>query len=463
MDRSDELRKLAALSAVATAASAAQHHDDGTDAAAPATTNPTPATTAGSTSRYITIARRVVVNIDGNEALVRRMEKLSTRKEFSNDPTQEMAEISDLFHMKVALIQTDFQLLKQLTEIKVQASNGQHQMQHYKLMMQTLNKRHVMHVDAFKAALKVHSENVKQRQSRVGKYGQGQDQVRAALLGAGEQPAAQSSSASTSSNTPLVAAPSSSSSTSYSSSSSSVGGPPPVYAMFASPRVEVQISQELRRRGASASVSSSTSSTTATGPSGGWGPPPTINGASNDGYGKAPPFAPPIPIGFAAATAPKSAFVNGKPPQYEQQYHTSRYGGGAAYSTSYGGGGGYFANHAHTNSSGGGGGSYMQMQLQQQPPPSHSLAQQSRLKSAEQVERSIAQMGQLFSQMATLVMEQSETISRIEDDVEVGLEETKEAHVSMEQFYEISKGNRSLIIKVFLLLAFFILLFLVWT
>jgi hypothetical protein len=167
-------------------------------------------------------------------------------------------------------------------------------------------------------------------------------------------------------------------------------------------------------------------------------------------------------MGFGA-TVPTSAFINGKPPQY---HASSRYGGVAAYATPYfggngggGNGGGYFANHASGQANG-----YMQMQLQQQQqPPSHNLAQQSRLKSAEQVERSIAQMGQLFSQMATLVMEQSETISRIEDDVEVGLEETKEAHVSMEQFYEISKGNRSLIIKVFFLLAFFIVLFLVWT
>jgi syntaxin 5 len=72
-------------------------------------------------------------------------------------------------------------------------------------------------------------------------------------------------------------------------------------------------------------------------------------------------------------------------------------------------------------------------------------------------------MGQLFSQMATLVMEQGETLARIEDDVEVGLTETTEAHKSMEQFYEITKGNRSMIIKIFLLLVFFIFLFLVWT
>ena len=40
-------------------------------------------------------------------------------------------------------------------------------------------------------------------------------------------------------------------------------------------------------------------------------------------------------------------------------------------------------------------------------------------------------MGQLFSQMATLVLEQSETLARIEDDVEIGLSDTKEAHTSM--------------------------------
>lgn len=65
--------------------------------------------------------------------------------------------------------------------------------------------------------------------------------------------------------------------------------------------------------------------------------------------------------------------------------------------------------------------------------------------------------------MATLVMEQSETISRIEDDIEVGLQETEKAHTYMEKFYEISKGNRSMIIKIFLLLIILIFLFLVWT
>lgn len=73
------------------------------------------------------------------------------------------------------------------------------------------------------------------------------------------------------------------------------------------------------------------------------------------------------------------------------------------------------------------------------------------------------QMGQLFTQMATLVSEQSELITRIEDDVEAGLQETLEAQGHLQTVHDITKGNRGLIIKIFLLLLFFIFLFLVWT
>jgi len=73
------------------------------------------------------------------------------------------------------------------------------------------------------------------------------------------------------------------------------------------------------------------------------------------------------------------------------------------------------------------------------------------------------QMGKLFIQMATLVKEQSNTIMRIEDDVESGLQDTTNAHTSMMKVYDITKGNRSMILKIFLLLVFFIFLFLVWS
>lgn len=114
------------------------------------------------------------------------------------------------------------------------------------------------------------------------------------------------------------------------------------------------------------------------------------------------------------------------------------------------------------NSGGGGGGGLAHAQTQQivyAPAQTHT----DRLDNAQRVESSIMKMGSLFSQMATLVSQQSETIMRIEDDVEAGLTDTIEASKSMQDFYEITKGNRSLIIKVFLLLVFFIVLFLLWT
>ena len=40
----------------------------------------------------------------------------STRKEFSNDPAVEIAEISDLFQLKMVSIQNDLQILKQMYE-----------------------------------------------------------------------------------------------------------------------------------------------------------------------------------------------------------------------------------------------------------------------------------------------------------------------------------------------------------
>ena len=74
-----------------------------------------------------------------------------------------------------------------------------------------------------------------------------------------------------------------------------------------------------------------------------------------------------------------------------------------------------------------------------------------------------SQMGQLFAQMATMVSEQSEVIMRIEDDVEAGLEQTLQAQGHLQNVFEITKGNRSMILKIFALLVFFIVLFLVWT
>ena len=72
-------------------------------------------------------------------------------------------------------------------------------------------------------------------------------------------------------------------------------------------------------------------------------------------------------------------------------------------------------------------------------------------------------MGQMFAQMASLVMNQSETLTRIEDDIECGLQETVEGHAYVQNVYDITQGNRSMIVKIFAILLFFIILFLMWT
>jgi syntaxin 5 len=337
-------------------------------------------------SQYLNLAQQVATNIDSNELLVRRMDKLSSRKEFSNDPTEEMTEISDLFHKKVSFIQREFEKLKLMMDNKnQQMSGGQQQMQHYKLLMQALNKRHLVHIESFKTSLKIHSEHVQQRQKRVVKYGQGQDQVRVGVKG-GMDNTSQS------------------------------------YAMFSSPSIgnqnmaSVQKSQELRRRA----------------------PGPAVGSEAHTGI------------------SPSSS-DNGT--NYQHRDHRDTYNG----SSSSGRGGG---RSAHLDSSRGlnkphNGQQYMQMQLQE--PPKQDTSSRMRVQGAEKVEKAIHQMGHLFTQMATLVMEQSETLARIEDDVEIGLTDTKEGHTSMENLYEITKGNRSMIFKIFILLIFFIFLFLVWT
>ena len=58
---------------------------------------------------------------------------------------------------------------------------------------------------------------------------------------------------------------------------------------------------------------------------------------------------------------------------------------------------------------------FLQQSQMQQP-----MTSRDRLKGAQKVEATIAQMGLLFTQMASLVLEQGETITRIEDDVEIG-------------------------------------------
>ena len=296
----------------------------------------------------IQLADRIDRMVKQNEISLNKILKLCNRKEFSNDPTTEMTEVSNNFHNKIHQIKQDLQLLKQITSHRQgEPSTGVGQMkiisyqhsQHYTIMIQTITKTMTKQVEQFKGAIQQHAENVKKRQQRVSKYG---------ISTAHEMKSFDKQQ----------------------------------YAMF---------------------------STVASQPVGGDTVP---NG--NQGIHRR-----------RGHHTQVTSVITNPSMMSDQQDYDKKQGLIQAEKTKY--------------------------------------FKDQRLSNVQKIEASIAQMGELFSQMATMVMEQSETLARIEDDVEVGLEETTKAHQHMEKFYEISKGNRGMIIKIFLLLIFFIFLFLVWT
>jgi hypothetical protein len=314
--------------------------------------------------------------------------------------------------------------------------------QHYKLLLQELGKRNASQIEAFKTALRVHAEHVKERQKRVTKYGQGHEQLKAAS-GLG--------------------------STSTSTSSSDSYSQPQSYAMFSRPNIALSIQPQLHTSLGAPSNSSMSVNTAASTSLADYqksqelrrrGGTNTVGGIT---VNEVPP--PSSPQAQKDLNQFSSSYANGKPPSYMAVAGGTGMTGGASRAL-YGGSSNYYNSGTTGGSStagggggGTGGGGYHMMEQTQL----ERTRNDSRLQNAEKVEAAIAQMGRLFSQMASLVLEQSETLARIEDDVEIGLTDTQEAHKSMERFYEITKGNRGMIIKIFALLVFFILVFLVWT
>ena len=69
----------------------------------------------------------------------------------------------------------------------------------------------------------------------------------------------------------------------------------------------------------------------------------------------------------------------------------------------------------------------------------------------------LADLTNMFGKMSEMIRNQGETLTKIEDDVEAGHDNVNEGAKEIGKLYEITKGNRSLIIKVFAILIFFII------
>lgn len=72
--------------------------------------------------------------------------------------------------------------------------------------------------------------------------------------------------------------------------------------------------------------------------------------------------------------------------------------------------------NAAENGSGGGGGNFMQMELAQQQGDDQYLS--SRSTAIETIESTVAELGQIFSQLAHMVAVQGEQVTRIDADTE---------------------------------------------
>eukprot|EP01138_Halocafeteria_seosinensis_P005735 gb/GECG01005863.1/.p1 GENE.gb/GECG01005863.1/~~gb/GECG01005863.1/.p1 ORF type:complete len:351 (+),score=35.73 gb/GECG01005863.1/:1-1053(+) len=84
---------------------------------------------------------------------------------------------------------------------------------------------------------------------------------------------------------------------------------------------------------------------------------------------------------------------------------------------------------------------------------------QRRANDALHVESTISELGQMFTRMATLVVEQGETIERIDQDTSVAYENISAAEGELSKYFRMISSDRSLIIKTFLVVIFVILLF----
>ncbi|PFH54851.1 hypothetical protein AMATHDRAFT_52844 [Amanita thiersii Skay4041] len=101
------------------------------------------------------------------------------------------------------------------------------------------------------------------------------------------------------------------------------------------------------------------------------------------------------------------------------------------------------------------GGSYLQMQMVEQ----QDQYIQSRSTAIESIETTIAELGQIFTQLANMVAEQRETVQRIDADVVDIASNVSGAQRELLKYYASISSNRWLMLKVFGVLIVFFLLF----
>jgi len=118
--------------------------------------------------------------------------------------------------------------------------------------------------------------------------------------------------------------------------------------------------------------------------------------------------------------------------------------------------------HHKEGAGGAAGGAFMQQQLQQQLVPAQDTYLQSRAEALQNVERTITELGGIFQQLATMVAEQGEVAIRIDENMDDTLQNVDSAQAHLLKYLNRISSNRSLILKIFLVLMVFLVLFVVF-
>ncbi|XP_078389071.1 syntaxin-5a [Cetorhinus maximus] len=87
---------------------------------------------------------------------------------------------------------------------------------------------------------------------------------------------------------------------------------------------------------------------------------------------------------------------------------------------------------------------------------------QSRADTMQNIEATIVELGSIFQQLAHMVKEQEETIQRIDANVEDTQLNVEAAHSEILKYFQSVTSNRWLMIKIFLILAVFFIVFVVF-
>ena len=101
----------------------------------------------------------------------------------------------------------------------------------------------------------------------------------------------------------------------------------------------------------------------------------------------------------------------------------------------------------------------MQSQMLVAEPPQQDAYLASRAEALQQVERTIAELGGIFQQLATMVAEQGEMAVRIDENLEEANTNVDNAQAQLLRYLQRISSNRWLVMKIFAVLLFFCVLF----